>query len=154
MNRNLLGVFISLAVMAFIPLSAHAIPTYDGNTGILTLEMVKTSNGEVYADVIVTVDVVKVHEAKAVQVKPDPEPDPEPAAPPEIGDPFDDDGNSVGKLPGGGTCFLGVTPGCVPFDTVFDEPDPDPDNGLQPSPIPDVPRTCYDGFGPPIPCDD
>ena len=114
-----------LALLLYFPLiaSAGGIPTFDPETNILVLPEVQTPAAS-FSDVIVELDQFTVIKAKvAVEVPPDF---------------FDGTGGSVGILPNGHTCFLGVTPGCEsnPARENYDPiPDPEPD-----------PAPC--GFGP------
>ena len=113
-----------LALLLYFPLMASAggMPTFDPETNILVLPEVQTPAAS-FSDVIVELDQFTVIEAKvAVEV------------PPEH---FDGTGGSIGVLPDGHTCFLGVTPECEPNQT-WESYEPEPDH---PGPAP-----C--GFGP------
>ena len=116
-----------LLLLSFVPMMAQAdgLPTFGPETNTLVLPEVKTPTAT-FNDVIVEIYDYTVIEAKvAVEV------------PPEH---FDGTGGSVGILPNGHTCFLGVTPGCE-SNPARENYEPIPDLEPDPGPAP-----C--GFGP------
>ena len=108
-----------LLLLAFVPMMAQAGGnTFDPATNVLEMPFVQTPDAS-YTGVKVQINDYTVLDAKvAVEVPPD----------------FHDgNGGTIGILPNGHTCFLGVTPGCEEnenwqgFDPgSYQDPEPDP----------------------------
>lgn len=117
-------------MLALIP-SVWAGNTFDPETGILEMDVLKSSDGATYTGLEVRIlDFELIDYNVAVEVP----------RPPEDGG-----GGGVGILPNGHTCFLDETPGCEPNPAwqglnpdLYPDPDPDPE--------PDPGTPC--GFGP------
>lgn len=125
-NRWILSIPIVLLLLSAVWMPAQAqddpISTFDPDSRVLFMPLVQTPEGQL-KNVFVRALTFELVHYEEVEEEPDVDPQagfsppPRPTQEPEPEIPgFDPDGGTVGVLPGGGTCFLGVTPDCEPYD--------------------------------------